>query len=289
MKMKEAFDKAVTFLKDKKFASPRLDVEILFASALNIDRIKIYTDYDRPLDEQELNKCREVLRRRGQGEPVAYILGHKDFFNLTFVVSPNVLVPRPETELLVERALDKIAKINLALVADLGTGSGCVGFSIAKNSQALVHCFDQSLEAVHVANMNCNKLALNDSAKVHVCDVSSAKQTAEILSKAQISAFDVIVANPPYIDKNDKMIQAEVVKYEPQAALFAAENGLGALKSWSSLWSKYLKPKGHMFFEIGYAQGPEMKKFFESLNFTNVHVHKDLAGHDRVIEGEKHG
>ena len=150
MKLKEVLDKSIQFFKDKKFESARLDAELLISHALKLERMQLYLKFDSPLTEKEVSDCREVVRRRSQGEPVAYITEEKGFYGLTFKVGPGVLIPRPETELLVEQALEFIKqnKLEAPKILDLGAGTGCIGFSILKNiPQATLVCVVQSSEA----------------------------------------------------------------------------------------------------------------------------------------------
>ena len=146
MILKDILEKTTHFFKGKDFESPRLDAELLIADVLNFSRIELYTNHLYPLDSDQVQKCRDHVVRRGKGEPVAYILGYKDFYRSRFFVTPNVLIPRPETEILVESAVEWIKKTGKGsniIIADFGAGSGCVGLSLAKEiPNAKVHLFD---------------------------------------------------------------------------------------------------------------------------------------------------
>jgi release factor glutamine methyltransferase len=286
MKLKEVLDKTVQFFKDKKIDTPRLDTEILLTEALGYkNRVDLYLKYETPLKEEELNKSREFVKRRVQGEPVAYIIGKKDFYGFTFHVNDSVLIPRPETELLVEEAQKWAEKKNLETckILDLGTGSGCIGLSLLKKlPQATLVAVDMSADALNIAKKNAESLGLTNRVEFICSDAGKLDFPKE--------TFDLILANPHYIAENDPDVQLEVKMFEPSEALFSEENGLFALKSWSAKATSWLKPAGFMGFEMGYTQGPVMKEHFTNLNvFAKVKIVKDLAQLDRHIIGEKNG
>lgn len=283
MKLKEVLDKSVQFFKDKKIESARFDAELLISHALKIQRIDLYLKYDQPLAENELTLCREFIRRRSTGEPVAYILEEKGFFGIDFIVQKGVLVPRPETEILVEHALDFILKnkIQNPKILDLGAGSGCIGLSLLKNNpEANLIAVDKSSLAQEVWMKNCTKLELTERAKFILDSV-------ENLNVDTFSNFDLILSNPPYIDIHDDRVQKSVREFEPELALFADQQGFLFLKNWSKKFCHKLNPMGLMMFELGVDQGQEMKKYFSDLGlFTKVDVVQDLAGLDRFIKGQ---
>ncbi len=286
MKLKEVLDRTVQFFKDKKIDTPRLDAEILLTEALGYkSRVDLYLKFDQPLSEVELNRSRDFVRRRTQGEPVAYIIGKKDFFGHSFQVNSDVLIPRPETELLVEEALNwqKTHQVSSPRILDLGCGTGCIGLSILeKIEDATLVSVDKSAGALQVARQNAEAMGLADRVEFIESDVMNLELKA--------GEFDIIVSNPPYIAEDDPEVQAEVKKFEPHMALFAPENGLSALLMWSQKARAWLKPSGFMGFEMGWTQGPKMKEHFTRLeSFGTVRIVKDLAGMDRHIIGEKNG
>lgn len=286
MTLKEVLDRTVQFFKDKKIETPRLDTEILLTEALGYkSRVDLYLKFDQPLKDEELARSRDFVRRRIQGEPVAYIIGKKDFFGFTFYVSSAVLIPRPETELLVEEALAWLQKkgIEEPRILDLGSGSGCIGLSMLKKLPgATLVSVDKSADALAVARKNAEKLEVFDRVEFVESDV--------VDLQFKNGEFDIILSNPPYIAEDDPEIQPEVKKFEPNMALFSPENGLFALLSWSRKAKDWLKPQSLMGFEMGWTQGPKMKEHFESLAaFDNIRIVKDLAGMDRHIVGEKNG
>lgn len=281
MKLNEVLTKTIQFFKDKKIETARLDAELLVAHALQIPRIQLYVRYDSPLNESEVNLCREYLKRRAQGEPVAYIVEEKGFFGLAFKVKPGVLIPRPETELIVEEVLNHI-KLNpkeKIRILDLGAGTGCIGFSILKNCpEAELVSIEKSEIAMSVLKENCEQLELTSK-------VQMIHQDVDLVDFTQIGLFDYIVSNPPYIDQSDVEIEVNVKKFEPSEALFAKDQGLQCLKSWSQKAIPALKKDGLMLLEMGYKQGPVMLthlKEFSSIN--SVEILKDLSGLDRIVK-----
>ncbi len=286
MNVKEVLDRTVQFFKDKKIETPRLDTEILLTEALGYkNRVDLYLKFDQPMKEDELNRSRDFVRRRAQGEPVAYIIGKKDFYGFTFKVNDAVLIPRPETELLVEAAMEwlKQNQIENPKVLDMGCGSGCIGISFLKKVPgAQLIAVDKSPEALEVAKQNAKSLEVDDRAEFILSDSMDLKFDNE--------TFDVILANPPYIAENDPDVQLEVKAFEPAMALFADDNGYQALTGWAKKSVPWLKAKSFMGFEMGMTQGARMKETFESFKtFNKVQIVKDLASLDRHIIGEKNG
>lgn len=283
MILKEVLTKTIQFFKDKKIESSRLDAELILSHALKISRIDLYVKYEQPLTEVELTICRDFVRRRSLGEPVAYIIQEKGFFGHSFFVQPGVLVPRPETEHLVEIAIQfiKTQKIENPRILDLGCGSGCVGLSLLKEfSQAELVSVDISEVAVQTTLKNSELLNVKDRIQV-------INSSVEKLDLSEIGFFDCIVSNPPYIDRSDLLLEKNVKQFEPHQALFADENGLAFLKSWTKIALTNLKKPGLIAFEMGFTQGEEMRKYLTDLNvFNGIEIYKDLAGKDRIVKAE---
>lgn len=293
MKLKEVLDKTVIFFKDKKIETPRLDAELLFAHFLRVERIQLYVRFDQPLSEQELAGLRELVRRRASGEPVAYILGYRDFYNLRFEVSPAVLIPRPETEHIIEEALEWAKNQTEAIgILDLGTGTGCVGLTLLVNiPNAKLVSVDLSEQAIMVAKKNAENLGVSDRVQFLNLDAGNFLDVMSVYkSFLGKDLIDLFVSNPPYIAEGDTGVEAAVNKFEPHAALYAKDEGLALLKSWSEGYSPYLSNNSLVLMEMGFTQGPAMRSHFENLKtFNEINVVKDLDGRDRVIRGVKHG
>lgn len=286
MLVKEVLFKSTEFLKGKGIESGRLDSELLLSTALGLKRIDLYLRHEQPLSESEVQKCREFIARRGKGEPVAYILKTKGFFGLDFYVDQRVLIPRPETELLVERVLEVVKKTptwegGLTLV-DLGSGSGAIGVALLANlPSAKAHFIDIDAGALAVTKQNLEAHDLLGRAQLIHSDVATAQPEQK---------FDIVVGNPPYIAINDPEVQDSVKQFEPHLALFSGDDGLVALKSWADWTVKYLKPNGFFMFEMGITQGPAALDIFNSLGeFSNVRIINDLTGRPRFVEGMKNG
>jgi release factor glutamine methyltransferase len=293
MKLKEILDRTTVFFKEKNFDTPRLDAELLLAHGLKLERIQLYLKYDQPINENELVSLRDLVRRRALGEPIAYIFGYKDFYRNRFDVSPDVLIPRPETEHLVDEALLWAEDRNKNWgILDLGCGSGCIGLSLLKelpNSKLIA--VDVSARALEVAKQNATRLGLADRVQFVLVDATeSAVVMQKYLDFVGQNEVDILVSNPPYIDLQDINIQENVKKFEPHLALFSNESGMGLLKEWSRKYSDHIRSPGLMLLEVGASQGEPMKLHLEDLSkFNKINIIKDLSGHDRVIRGEING
>jgi release factor glutamine methyltransferase len=285
MLLKEVLDKTTQFFRDKKIETARLDSELLISSALGIRRIDLYLKFDQPLKDQEIETCRNYVRRRTAGESVAHILGYKDFFNERFFVNKNVLIPRPETEIMVEFVIDWIKQNQIMKpnIFDLGSGSGCIGLSLAKAiPESKVTLIEKSSLAIEVLMKNRSQLNLENNTSIIHDDV--------LKVDIQNQSIDVVVANPPYIKEDDQEVDVNVKKYEPHEALFSVDGGYFDIFTWSEKFARVLKSPGLMIFEIGHAQGEKAKSKFESLKvFNQVLVKKDYSEHDRFIIGEING
>lgn len=288
MIIQEVLNKTIQFFKDKKFDTARLDAEILISEALGLQRIDLYTQFTKPMSEAEVTKCRDFVKRRTSGEPVSYIIGKKSFYKHDFFVNQNVLIPRPETEHIIEEVIkfftDKEKELS---ILDIGTGSGILACSLAfEYPNSKVKAIDKSVGAIEVARINSEKLNLNQKIEIIHQDASEDK-ILEILSNDQ---FDMIVSNPPYISQNDPDIEINVKKFEPESALFAEGVGMFFISDWAQKFSKKLKPQGLMIFEIGHKQGLLAMEGFKNLNlFNHIEIVKDLSGKDRFIKGIKNG
>ncbi len=255
-------------------ATPELDAGFLLADLLGIERAKMLLDppADIPVGTAELFRRR--IARRATGEPVQYITGKKEFYDHTFKVDPAVLIPRPETEELVEAVLKRFPRGAALTAADAGTGSGCIAISLGlERPEWRVTAIDVSAAALEIARENAARLGA-----ANITFVQSD------LFAAVPGPFDIIVSNPPYIDHGVKdTLQVEVRKFEPPLALFAAERGLAVIRELAAQSAERLKPSGIIFCEIGYDQKEAVEKFFEDGLWADVTFLKDISGHDRIV------
>lgn len=257
-------------------ASPTaaLDAEILVASVLGLDRARLAADPERALAAEELFALESLVRRRLDGEPVAYLTGRREFWSLEFEVTPDVLVPRPETELLVERALAAIAGLAHPAVLDLGTGSGAIAVAIAaERPDAAVTATDRSPAALAVARRNAARLAPANLRFVE----------GDWFAPLAGRRFDAIVSNPPYVAEGDPALAS--LAREPRGALVAGPEGLDALAAIVAGAAQHLAPDGRLALEHGAAQGSAVRALLAAAGFGAVATFRDLAGHERVTEG----
>ena len=283
--LKEALAKGTEFLTAKGIATARLDAELLVAEALGISRLGLYLDLERPLVVAERDRARELLRRRGLREPVAYILGRREFLSLDFQVDARVLIPRPETELLVERVLEELPKRfpdaeGQYRILELGIGSGAIAVSLAKElPQAQVLATEISPGAAEVAQSNAIAHGVADRVEIRVqADFAGID-----------GLFHAIVSNPPYIDGADRdNLPADVRDFEPAQALFAEEQGLACYKFLTGDAGRLLETGGFLITEIGMGQAPAITLLAEAGGLRIESVIKDYAGIDRhLLMGRK--
>lgn len=262
--------------------SPKLDCEILLLSVLEKDRGYLYTWPERELSEDELQQTQQLLQLRQQGKPVAYILGRRDFWDFTVEVTPATLIPRPETELLVEFALQRFAPEDKLNIADLGTGSGILGIALAREfAKSQVCAVDFSEDALAVARRNANSLQVNN------IEFYAGSWFAPISSEK--FSFDLIVSNPPYIEEDDLHLHQGDVRFEPNSALASGIDGLDDIRIIAAQSSRYLKLGGVLAVEHGYQQGEAVRGIFESAGLCQIETIKDLQEHDRVTIGQMSG
>ena len=258
--------------------SPRVDAEILLSSVLQCNRVKLYVEQDKPLSQQELNTMHELVERRGRHEPIAYILGCKGFMQDDFVVSPAVLVPRPETELLVEKAAAIFQNERIEFL-DIGTGSGAIVISLLKLlPNAYATAADISSDALAVAMTNAQNLGVADRVKFVKTDVYQGLDSQK---------FDLIISNPPYIPNGDIDSLDEDVKKEPRLALAGGVDGLDFYRRIITGADKYLTSDGVLAMELGIHQSQAVATLCREARYTIIKVTKDYAGIDRDIFATK--
>ena len=279
MNIKELLNRSDQFLAERGIESSRLDAEVLMADLLDMERIKLYVNYDYPLKSAEIDEYRERIKKRAQRIPVAYIIEKKEFMSLEFKVKEGVLIPRPDTESLVEAVIDycQEKEINEPQIIDVGTGSGAVAVSLAHYiDEAKVVGVDVDPLAIKVARYNMEKHELNERMNILKSDLLSQ------FIKRDIKGIDIIVSNPPYISESEMEELPAEVKKEPRLALEAGEDGLDYYRRLIPQAEKILKEKGKLFLEIGYQQAAAVEELL-SENWSDIKVEKDLAENDRVI------
>ena len=270
------------YFADKGIENPRLDAEILLCAVLSCPRINLYVHFDQPLKADELAKYREFVLRRGRQEPLAYILGERAFMNYTFKVTPAVLVPRPETELLVESLIELNDSSNKIRILDLGTGSGAIIISLLSLlplSEGTA--VDISPAALAVATENAERLGVRERFTPVLSDLYSKLPAGE--------RYDIIVSNPPYIPTEDITSLAADVQKEPKGALDGGKDGLDFYRRIVEGASEYLLPGGLLAFEIGIHQSNAVAQLCQEHGFTVTAVRKDYAGIERMIFAAKEG
>jgi release factor glutamine methyltransferase len=255
----------------------RLDAELLLAAALGKPRSFLHTWPERIVSSEAALMFAGYLQRRRAGEPVAYILGHQGFWKLDLEVAPHTLIPRPETEMLVEAALELVPVFVPAEVLDLGTGTGAIALALANDRPGWkATAVDRVPEAVELAERNRQRLHLNN---------------AEVLNSHWFSAlegrrFDLIISNPPYIADADPHLTAGDVRFEPSSALVAGSDGMDDLRTIISQAPDHLKEGGWLLLEHGYDQGAAVRDLLTQHGFERVQTRRDLGGHERISFGQ---
>ncbi len=283
MTVLEAIQRSAEFLERKDVDSPRLQAELLLAHLLAVPRLRLYLDFDRPLTDELTAQLRELVKRRGQREPLQHLVGSTSFCGLEIVVNRDVLIPRPETELLAELAwthLKSLAGANPA-VLDFGTGSGCLAIAVAvKCPSARVTAVDLSTAALAVARQNATRHGVADRIAFVEGD------GAEVLRRG--SGFDLVVANPPYIPAGDLAgLQPEVRDHDPRLALVGGADGLDVIRSLAAAAPIGLRAGGRLMMEFGDGQAAAVGGLFASPGWCEQAVHKDLAGTQRILVATK--
>lgn len=265
--------------------NPRLDAELIVAHVLGIDRTRVIIESLRPLEGAELGQLRELVKRRRSREPIAYLRGSREFYGLTFKVDGRVLVPRPDTEALVETALERSARVSLSMrLLDLCTGTGCVAIAIARQRPtARVTATDISPDALAVARENAYRLGAYNVALVE-SDLYASLGPA----LAQVVRYDVITANPPYIASAEiAELMPDVRDFEPRLALDGGMDGLDLVRRILDGAPDRLDEEGVLAMEIGAGQAPLVRALFEERGFRDIEVARDYAKIERVVSGKR--
>jgi release factor glutamine methyltransferase len=280
MRLQEALRNAVEHFTASAVGSPRMNAELLLMFALSCDRVHLYSHPERELTADELDRFTEVVNQRARGVPAQYIVGHQEFWGLDLLVNPAVLIPRPETEHLIETVLELVPKNTTSSLKmiDVGTGSGAVALALASEyPNAEVHGVDISSEALEVARTNAARLGL-DRVRFAQSDVME--------SVTRDASFDFVVSNPPYValSEEDK-VQDVVKKFEPRVAVFAGTHGLDVIRRLIPQSREALREGGWLLMEIGFSMSEAVMSLLS--DWRDVHARPDLAGIPRVIVARK--
>ena len=268
-------DTTQKFLAQKKCDSPRLDAEILLAHVLKMKRIELYLNFDRPLATPELDTYRTLVKRRADHEPIAYMMGEKEFYSRPFKVTPDVLIPRPETELLVE----EVIKINGKNILEIGTGSGCIAIAQAKNIPgSKIIATDISPKALAMAKANIESHNLQNQITTLLSDIAPWETF-----RSENTTFDVIVSNPPYIPEGEITTLQPEVCHEPHTALSGGPTGLEIIEKIHEQSISFLKAEGILIMEIGEGQAEVLKeRFAQHPSLPFLSSVKDYQGVERI-------
>jgi release factor glutamine methyltransferase len=270
----------------KGIDSPRLSAELLLSCVLAMKRIELYTQFDKAVDKQQLDRLHELVERAGRNEPVAYLTGKTEFYSLELNITPDCMIPRPETELLVERAIEFLrTRPGKQFVCDLCTGCGCIAVAIAKNSpEATIIATDISDTALNIAAGNVEKHQLKDRIRLLCGDLFDA-----FVPPLDVDKFDLIVCNPPYVSAAEfEKLDKNIKDYEPRLALFAGDDGLDVYRRIIDKADQFLRPDGALMLEIGFTQGRAIKELLEQAGtFTEIKIEKDHHDNDRIAIARK--
>jgi len=256
----------------------RLDAELLVSNALAVGRVQLYLDLDRPLDGAELGRIKALVVRRRRREPIAYITGNREFYRRSFEVSKAVLIPRPDTETLIERALELLPQDSRARVLDLCTGSGAIAITLAaERPETQVVATDLSEAALELAQRNAERHGVRDRIEFVHGDLYAAL--------ASDARFDLIAANPPYIpDAELPQLQPEIRDHEPRLALASGPDGLSHLQRLAAGARAHLNPGSSVLFEVGAGQSADVERMLIDAGLQEARSHKDLGGIPRIVE-----
>jgi len=270
-----------------------LDAQLLAASVLGIDRISVLASPELKLSEKQTRDILSLAQRRQAHEPMAYILGHQEFYSLSFSITPDVLIPRPETELLVDLALSclpqKAHKTAPAKILDLGTGSGCIAVAVSYHAKAshetpFILAIDSCPRALALAEYNAAKNGVSGNIVFQNCNILDDDLPTQLINQS----FDIIISNPPYIPKHEfPVLPTSVREFEPKAALFGGEDGLNFYRALGIHSKTLLHPGGRIMLEVGKGQSTEVSSLLSAYGLADINVIKDLSGIERVVTARK--
>jgi len=277
----EAINLSEDYLKKYGVQSSRLNAELLLAEILNCRRLDLYLLYDRPLNDKEISSYREFIKRRSKREPLQYIVGHVEFYGIKLMVNASVLIPRPETEILVESIIKSLNKKTQLRILDIGIGSGNISIALLKNlPEAKAVGIDISKDAIELAELNAK--ANDVLERLDLIQFNILDNDINIFEK-----FDLIVSNPPYISESEfENLEPELKVFEPSNSLTDYSDGYKFYRTIISSSQVLLKPNGKLFFELGKGQHEQVKNLMISSGFRNICIIKDYSQIERVISGE---
>ena len=286
--VKRLLEWTTDYFKKNGSESPRLEAEILLAASLGWQRISLYTNFMKEPSEEERTRFRVFVKRRAAGEPVAYLVGHKEFYSLSFEVTPDTLIPRPETEHLVVEALDRLAKNTTQAtphmtphVVDVGTGSGAIAVAIAKNApKCRCTAVDVSAAALEVAKRNAAKHAVADRIAFLESDLLGAFPETPI--------FDLVVSNPPYVSEREfEQLPPDVKNYEPKLALVAGKDATSVIRNLAEQALPRLREGGHFLVELSPMIAGQVAELLQQQGWHDVRIQRDIAGQQRIAIARK--
>jgi release factor glutamine methyltransferase len=281
--LRDALTSAISRLAAANVPSPRMNSELLLMFTLECDRAYLHAHPERKLSPDEQSRYDQALAERERGIPAQYITGHQEFWGMDLIVTPSVLIPRPETEHVIETVLERVrvgrapSPADPLRIADVGTGSGCIALALAKElPHAEIHATDISLAALEIARANAARHQLEDRIQFHRTD---------LLQGLAPGAFDFVVSNPPYVGKSEEeQVQLEVRKYEPRSAVFAGDTGLEVIERLIPQAAESLKPGGWLVMEISGSIAEPVRQLLAGWN--DVQLMKDLQGIPRVVSAQ---
>ena len=272
------------FFREHEVESPRLCAEILLAHAMGCERIELYTRHESIPDQEVLRRFRSAVKQAAAGKPIGHLTGRKEFFSLEFEVTPKVLIPRPETEVLVERVIHLVrhGKDEIRSILDVGTGSGCIAVSLAKNLPDVpIFACDVSEAALEVARRNAERHGVLERIGFRLGDLFEPWEPDR--------RFDMIVSNPPYIAESEAAsLPTNVRDFEPHGALFAGADGLDVLRRLAAEAPGHLAPGGHLLTEVAYNQSAAVRSLLDETVWRDIVTYPDDLGHERVVHARCH-
>ena len=279
MNIQNAIRKGIIILSEKKIKTAELDSEILMSKAINKEKKFIILNFNNEIPKENLNIFNDLVNQRSKGKPIAYLLKKKEFWKNEFVVDRNVLIPRPDTEILVEQALELTKNKNKLNLLDVGVGSGCILLSILNEKKNFYGTgIDISGKSLSICRVNSHKLGLKKRVKLFKSNIDN----------FQYGKYDLIISNPPYIKKyNLKCLEKDVISFEPKQALDGGIEGLSEIRKVISKSSELIKKNGFLILEIGFDQKNRVKQILQNKGFYIKKIVKDLSGHDRCIVSTK--